>query len=101
MESSAVGAKVRKSVILAMGRIIPPQLRRWSLSLTVSHRAEQNLVCRDLLRMSLNENASAMSSMVEGSRGALVPDLCMYWSAQATKTRRPLDVSRVWPSNPE
>jgi hypothetical protein len=34
MESSAVGAKVRKRVFLAMGRMIPPQLRR-SLSLTV------------------------------------------------------------------
>jgi hypothetical protein len=102
MESSAVGAKVKKSVILATGRMIPPQLRRRSLSLTVSHRAEQNLVYRDLLRTSLNENASAMASMVEGSRGGvLVPDLCGYWSAQATKTRRSLDVSSVWPSNPE
>ncbi len=35
MESSAVEAKVRKSVILAIGRMIPPQLRRRSLSLTL------------------------------------------------------------------
>ncbi len=88
MESSAVGGKAKKSVILATGRMIPPQSRRKSLSLTVSHKAEQNLVYRELLRTSLNENASAMSSMVEGSRGAvLVLDLCRYWSAQASKTR--------------
>ena len=78
MESSAKGAKVKKSVILVMWRMIPPQLRR-SLSLTVLHRAEHDLVCRDLLRISLNENVSAMSSMVEGSRGAVfVSDLCKY-----------------------
>ena len=65
------------------------------MSLTLSQSTEQNRVCRDFLRISLNENASAMSAMVEGSRGALKPDFCRYWSAEATKTRRPLDVSSV------
>ena len=79
-----------------MGMMIPPQLRRRSLSLTVSHKAEQNLVCIDFLRISLSENAYEMSSIVDGSSGAMhCLDLCWNWNAQATKTKRPLDVSSV------
>ena len=45
MVSSVVGEKGRASVILSNGRIRTPRLSSASLSLTVSQRAEQNLVC--------------------------------------------------------
>ena len=48
MVSSVVAEKVRNRVISPNGRIKSPELRRASLSLAVSQRSEQNLVCRVL-----------------------------------------------------
>ena len=77
--SSAVGEKVRKRVIPPNGRISPLELNNTSMSLTVSHMIEQNLACKVLFWISLNEKLSASSSVVEESvLGSTIPFLCRY-----------------------
>ena len=102
MASSAVGEKVMKRVILDIGRTMPPQFASKSLSLTDSHKIVQNLLRRESLRISVKEKASAESSMVSGSGPEVpVPVRCSSCKAQAAMTRRPLAVSRGWPSKPD
>ena len=100
--SSAVGEKVRKRVIPPNGRISPPEMRSASLSLSVSQRTDQNLVCMVLFGISLNRKLSASSSMVEEyALGFVVPFLCRHWRAHATRISSPLAVSSGSPSKPE
>ena len=78
---------------------MPPQLASKSLSLTQSHRTVQNLLKREVLRISLKEKASARSAMVSWSMPeSLVSVFCSSHRAQTTTTRRPLAASRDCPS---
>ena len=74
MMPSVVGEKVRKRIILPIGRIILPKLSRVSLSLTVSQSTELNLVYRVYFCISLKVK---LSSTVARSRlGSVVLVFC-------------------------
>ena len=93
-------AKVRKRVICVIGSLMHLQFGNVSLSLIVSHVTERGLVCMIILRVSLKKKLSVWSSMVDGSTlGSFVLDMYRNLSTQATKKRRLLAVSTVWPSN--
>ena len=101
MVSSVVGEKVRKRAIPLNERIRPPERSSVSLSLTVSQRTDQNLVCMVFFCISMNEKFCDRSSMMEGVvLGSMAPYVCRHYKAQATRTKRPLAVSLGSPSNP-
>ncbi len=102
MVSSVVGEKARNRAIPPNGRIMPPKLRSTSLSMTVSHRTEQNMIYKVLFCISMNKKLSARSSMIEEYMlGLVAPDLCRYCREKATKNKRPLAVFTGFPSNLE
>ncbi len=60
-----------------IGRIMPPELSNMSLSLMVSQRTEQNMVCRVFFWTSLKEKPSTRSSEMEGSVSGCMSLTCV------------------------